>query len=682
MMNLRSRTLTALHIIMLAAFISGCLMASAGAETIIRKPLKVYGLGKVNAAAWSPDGKKVAAASNGVVAIFNPTTGERLSSLFDQNAVYASYKEPKVNAIAFSRDGKLLATGNSVGEAKVWDLATGNLRFKVACKAPLAGYVSLINGVAFSPDGKYLLTGSGDWMVDKPRSTGALKLWNVSNGALYRTFSSTSFIKAVDYSSTGGNIVTADENGVVCLWSASSNKLVRYFEGPYNCTAYDVAFSHDGKKVVAAFGSLGTYLWNTSASPALHAYPATFPNYVYAVDFASNGQCFVAGGYMSARLWSSTGRYGLLRTYTTLGPGDAKSLSFSPDSSSAMLLAASNNIAGGEVKILNSGSGRVIRTFHGHDRGVYSLAASKDSRWLLSGADTYGAESAWESGAARVYDLKTGAERFLLPGTGGSANVDITTDSKYLVTATFGSGLKIWNASGSLVREIKERDAQNKSVPVCAISMGLASGARRIMIGSSRYNSQTSRYEGIVQIFNFDTGLKEREIGGLDDQVDAIGVGQNLAQSTFAVGTGSYTGKARCFDLNGTLLGLYPYNGLVYAVALSPDGKYVVTGGNGGTIQWDAKTGKLLRYLSSAGRAVAFSPDGRTIAAGDGWSLDSYDGGGYGRVQLWDTATGRPLKTFAAQNATVTSLAFTANGTQLLSGSLDGTIMLWGGVAR
>jgi WD40 repeat protein len=109
----------------------------------------------------------------------------------------------------------------------------------------------------------------------------------------------------------------------------------------------------------------------------------------------------------------------------------------------------------------------------------------------------------------------------------------------------------------------------------------------------------------------------------------------------------------------------------VYAIALSPDGKYLISASSDDTLKvWDWQTGEKVRTLtghSSSVYAIAFSVDGKYLISGS--SDDT--------LKVWDWQTGEKVRTLTGHNKSVLAIAFSADGKYLISGSSDDTLKVW-----
>ncbi len=201
--------------------------------------------GEIRSVAYSPDGSVLAAAQaygKSLVKLVDPATGDVKASLEVSN-------ESGIRVVIYSPDGKLLATApqGTGNQVKVFDAKTGNLRKTLALpeRVPGRSYQDVRGAIAFSPDGKTLATGGGH--------TGYLL--DVATGRVRATLpheardNHEDQVAAVAFSPDGKLVVTACEDGTAKLWDAPTGKLKATLKGQYAFSR--VVFSPDGRLIAA-----------------------------------------------------------------------------------------------------------------------------------------------------------------------------------------------------------------------------------------------------------------------------------------------------------------------------------------------------------------------------------------------------------------------------------------------
>ena len=205
----------------------------------------------VAALAYRPDGKAQAAAGYNEVLLIDPGKGVLTGKLRGQNG--------SVTALAYSRDGRLLAVASGVsgvaGAIRLYAIGTNGKPTPQPTHL-LTGHPDLIQDLAFSPDGKTLASCGYDKLI---------KLWDVSSGKVIRTLREHSdSVYAVGFSPDGKLLASAAADRAVKLWDASTGRLL-YTLGEPTDWVYAVAWSPDGRHLAAAGADRSIRVWEVTA---------------------------------------------------------------------------------------------------------------------------------------------------------------------------------------------------------------------------------------------------------------------------------------------------------------------------------------------------------------------------------------------------------------------------------
>lgn len=569
--------------------------------------------------------------------------------------------------VAYSRDGRYLATASQDKTAKLWDVQTGMLIHT------LKGHEGTVSSVEINSDGTYIATASWD---------GTVKLWNSRTGIEQKTFTPPlgrfkEGIFGVFFPKAGTRLGVILGDGTIKIWDTESghevassplpldrgrctlraialnpeldatafacdDNVIRIVTGAsykelvgHSDSIRGLAFNISATQLASASSDRTAIIWDTTTGNKLHRLQG-HSNAVSTVKFSDDGKQLVTSSTDgSAKVWDVSTSEQLLHL-----PGHSNAVNaaaWSPD--------GKHVVTAGWDK-----TAKIWSIPSSHTDEISSIAFSADDKRVATASF---------DGTAKVWDTETGENVSTLSGHDKSLEeIVFSPDTTEIATAGDDGQVIVWNAaSGRPIRTLIKHSSTTDHY-------------RAYSVAYNRDGSllATGNDNGTMQIWDPKTGIEQKRLQSDKRRIPVRGLAfsaddRHLAS---AIDNDALVWDYRAGNIVLTLSG---HNSPIMNVKYDPAGKRLVTASMDGTAKlWDANSGTLLAtfHHTHVVNGVGFSPDGTRIATGS-WDRS---------VKIWNADSGKELYSFS-QAHRINALMFSNDGKRLGVASQAKTIGLF-----
>ena len=520
-----------------------------------------------------------------------------------------------IYGLLFAKGGRLIVSAGDDKVIRVWDRETGKIVSSLRGESG-AGDSGKISALALSPDGK-LLAAAGEF------GRAAIRIYDLESGTLaILLLGHDKPVRALAFSDDGRLLLSGGADGAVIIWDVEARRGLRRLEAPGAQDAGNiveaVAFTANHEYAVATGPDNTVHLWRADTG-RLTATLRGHSGRVRSLAVSANNVIASGDAAGAIRLWeTATGKF--LGEWNNQSPSDkrpasVRGLAFSPD---GRLLLSGNGGRGDNYRVhlwdLETRSEKLA--YDGHDNGVYAVAISPDGRWA--------ATAGGNNKEIHVLDLNRGG---IAQGPDGKPSILAAQGKPVWAVGISSDGSKI--AWGTLKNYASSSDRgpllREMLIPLAA--GGKLGAPQQVAAGQSwqrgmnrdRGAELAARAGGLP--FNREDEILSLSEDGVQKFEIAAGEKEGLRHKSFTfaddgkiVVSGGGTGNFAAYARDGSYLGSFAgHEDIVWALAPSPDGRLLISGGGDQTVRlWNLKTRELLVTLFDGpdGEWAMWTPQG------------------------------------------------------------------------
>lgn len=652
---------------------------------------------------FSPDGRLLATGTfrSSTIKLWETSTGRSLRDL----STGAQTSMGMAPLIAFSGDNRYLAAAAGNSSVKVWEVLTGR-EVQTLATSQGTGISFGVSFISFSADGKRLVT-LGD----------SLKVWDTGTWSVLKTLEASSLNNVGIAGGDGGMALSADGNQVARISSDGSKTQISFLDlnagrevrsvnlGHGDIDSIELCFTADGRLIVAGIVEKKLKTWEVTNKASERDLGPTARDFSL-VKISRDGSVIALSEGYTIKIWElATGRelpslnLPNLGVFTDMG---AAFVNFSYDGKKA-----ATGGYGTQTLLWETASGKQIQQFKGRSNMAYAVAFSADGNQLSSGGRTR-----WDLRTGRGLRLTSAPsdKLFGVPSPDGKLIAMFGLNSSTIMILTSPSGRLVQTLSRSNTNEgVQRLSFSPDSRLLVAISMEVI---------TSTQVARTAPPSSSVKIWDVATGreLHTLALGSSPSEVGFSADGRVLATlgSQGEVALWDVASGSRLRDLSSSQmpnLGSMPNPGSMPTLpnikpGTIPNMPNMPNLGDLSSIITNTLGTMTAGTMGKSVTSVAFSPDGKVLAAGGVESKSNLDfstmmGGANqkpsknrkpqdpqdilkdlkiettGQVLLWDTSTGQQLGAIKGHGKGVTDVVFSRDGKLIASSATDNSIKIW-----
>jgi WD40 repeat protein len=609
--------------------------------------------------------------------------------------------------VVFAADGKSLISVGVDRQVRFWDVTTGK---QVRCTPlrRLKGTTASFQDATLAPGGKVVAAREGELVVLYDTATGkelrrlhagpadyrrvsfapdaktlavitrhdakdTVRLWEVGTGKVYSVLGSKHNIWGLVFSPDGKLLTSSDGNKAIHVWDTRTGAELRSVRSQ----GWHLAMAPDGKTLAATDGETVT-LRDTGALLERGVFKPSGLGGISRLAYSPDGKWLAIKGQNGIALWDVAARKELRR----LPDDNDFGLAFAPNGKTLATWGEAR------IRLWNVATGMQIPRRSGHDFGVVSVAVSPDGKLIASASLRDRAMRLWDAATGKHLRRLDGPDRFV-------TSCGFSSDGKLALAAGCDGTFQLWETAtgkerrrfafegltgifgGSCYEEAVRLSPDGKRV--AAISLDIDGPARRQMhvwdastgkLIARRslhvdFHSRATPNGGSTSFFDFHCRFTP------DGKNITVRTDKGLVVEETAAGREIVTIPGGL----GRPLAFSPDGKLVAATILKPRRDPFDGYQQEGVCLAEVATGKeVLRIETGKVRHLALSPDGRVLATVDVQAL-----------RLWDVVTGKPLwrrqwsqgLKHRPDSVPVWSLTFMPGGRAIVTGMEDGTVLVW-----